>query len=226
MIDVRETVEAKVNSLWKEFKGEEFCRFSPHSIAQVPEEGLLFIGINPSLNKKAEQKLIERNDIKCEFHTLTNDPNGEYRYFRKFFEVSKKTNLDWGHIDILYNRETNQKKVEKILKTERGKDFIYKQCQITKEVLDKIIDLDKPRIFVVTNTLARNLLGDYHEEENDQKSTHFIGYDFIWDEELGTYTYKNNPFFFTSMLTGQRALDNGSFKRLVWHINFVKNKVG
>lgn len=219
MINVREIVEIKVNKLWQEFKGEEFCRFSPHSIAQVPEEGLLFIGINPSLNKKAEQKLIERNDIKCEFHTLTNDPNGEYRYFRKFFEVSKKTNLDWGHIDILYNRETNQKKIEKILKTATGARFIKKQCQITKEVLDEIIDSEKPRIFVVTNTLARKLLGN-------KKYSDFIGYDFIWDEELGTYTYKNNPFFFTSMLTGQRALDNGSFKRLVWPINFVKNKVG
>jgi len=60
----------------------------------------------------------------------------------------------------------------------------------------------------------------------NKKYSDFIGYDFIWDEELGTYTYKNNPFFFTSMLTGQRALDNGSFKRLIWHINFVKNKVG
>lgn len=49
--------------------------------------------------------------------------------------------------------------------------------------------------------------------------------DFKWDEELGTYTYKNNPFFFSSMLTGQRALDNGSFERLVWHIKKVKSKL-
>jgi len=36
---------------------------------------------------------------------------------------------------------------------------------------------------------------------------------------------KNVPIFFTSMLTGQRALDNGSFERLIWHINFVLGKI-
>ena len=44
-----------------------------------------------------------------------------------------------------------------------------------------------------------------------------MGFDFIFDEKLGTHKIVNNselentPVFFTSMLTGQRALDNGSF---------------
>jgi hypothetical protein len=95
---------------------------------------------------------------------------------------------------------------------------------ISKIVLDKIINEKKPRIFVVNNTLARELLGEYHLEKPTKKSNHWIGYDFIWNEDFGTYTYKNNAFFFTSMLTGQRALDNGSYQRLIWHINKVKNK--
>jgi hypothetical protein len=96
---------------------------------------------------------------------------------------------------------------------------------ITKSILEKVIDEKKPRIFVVNNSLARDLLGKYHTKTPNKKSNHFIGYDFVWDEMLGTHTYKNNPFFFTSMLTGQRALDNGSFQRLIWHINQVKKQI-
>jgi hypothetical protein len=224
MINVELIVKDKINALWREFKNEEYCRFSPNSIAEIPNDGLVFIGINPSMTDKVKEKLFQKNDINCEFHKLTYDINVDYRYFKKFFDVSEKTGLNWGHLDLLYNRETKQKKVAKLLKTERGRVFIYKQCMISKIVLDKIINEKKPRIFVVNNTLARELLGEYHLEKPTKKSNHWIGYDFIWNEDFGTYTYKNNAFFFTSMLTGQRALDNGSYQRLIWHINKVKNK--
>ena len=224
MISIELLVKEKINALWKEFKDEEYCKFSPNSIAEIPNDGLIFIGINPSMTDKVKKRLIEKNDINCEFHKLTYDIEQDYRYFKKFFDVAEKTGLNWGHMDLLYNRETNQKKVAGLLKTERGKDFIYKQCMISKIVLDKIIDENNPRIFVVNNTLARELLGEYHSEKPTKKSNHWIGYDFIWSEDFGTYIYKNNAFFFTSMLTGQRALDNGSYQRLIWHINLVKNK--
>jgi hypothetical protein len=32
---------------------------------------------------------------------------------------------------------------------------------------------------------------------------------------------ENIPIFFTSMLTGQRALDKGSYARLIWHIKYA-----
>ena len=111
------------------------------------------------------------------------------------------------------------------MKTERGKDFIYKQCMITKIVLDKLIDQNNSRIFVVTNSFARDLLGRYRKENEQKESEHWIGYDFVWNEDFGTYFYRNIPFFFSSMLTGQRALDNGSYERLIWQINYVKRKL-
>jgi hypothetical protein len=225
MVNIQNLVEERLNKLWKEFANAEFCEFSPNSILEVPDDGIIFIGINPSLIARVKKQLIEKNDIHCTFHKLINDKNKEYRYFKKFFEVGENTNLNWGHIDILYNRETNQKKIKEMLKHDRSKKFLAKQCEITRYVLDKLIDENKPRIFIVTNTLARNLLGKYHNQKPIEKSNHWIGYDFIWDENLGTYLYKNNPFFFTSMLTGQRALDNGSYKRLIWHINLVKDKM-
>ncbi|WAC01586.1 hypothetical protein N7U66_16780 [Lacinutrix neustonica] len=224
-MNIRDLIETKVNALWQEFKAEDYCKFSPNSIAEVPDNGIIFIGINPSMIKKVRLKLIEKDDINCEFYKLTYDESKEYRYFKKFFDVARKTGLNWGHLDILYNRETNQKKVKGLLKTERGKDFIYKQCMITKTVLDYLIDNDNPRIFVVTNSFARDLLGRYRKKDEPKKPKHWIGYDFIWNERPGTYFYKNNPFFFSSMLTGQRALDNGSYERLVWHVNLIKESL-
>ncbi len=68
---------------------------------------------------------------------------------------------------------------------------------------------------VVNNTLSREFLG---------KNNAWLNYNFEENENIGTQTYKNIPFFFTSMLTGQRALDIGSFERLIWHINYIKKK--
>jgi len=224
MINIEILVKDKINALWKEFSNEEYCKFSPNSIAEVPNDGLIFIGINPSMTEEVKKRLFEKNDINCEFHKLTYDKNIDYRYFNKFFDISEKTGLNWGHLDILYHRETKQKKVAELRKSERGKDFIYKQCMISKIVLDKLIDENNPRIFIVNNTLAKELLGEYHLVKTENKSNRWIGYDFVWSENFGTYVFKNNAFFFTSMLTGQRALDNGSYQRLIWHINLVKEK--
>jgi hypothetical protein len=177
------------------------------------------------MSEKVRLKLIEKNDVTCKFHTLTYDKNKDYRYFKKFFTVAEQTGMNWGHLDLLYNRETNQKKVEYLLKTERGKKFIFKQCIIIRSVLDELIDDENPRIFVVTNSFAKDLLGRYRKENEAREPEHWIGYDFVWNEDFGTYVYKNNPFFLSSMLTGQRALDKGSFERLVWHINLVRKKI-
>ena len=47
----------------------------------------------------------------------------------------------------------------------------------------------------------------------------------IFDDKIGTYKItlneKSVPVFFSSMLTGQRALDKGSFERLKWHVKNV-----
>lgn len=226
MINIQNLAEKKINDLWSEFSGIELCKFPPNSSLEIPKSGLVFIGINPSMGVDERERLTIKNDLKCEFYKLTYDEKIDYRYFKKFFEVAKQAEMDWGHLDILYCRETNQNNVKKLLKTERGKDFLYKQCMITKSILNEIIDKNNPRIFVVTNTFARDLLGRYRKLNAPKiESEWWIDFDFVWNENLGTYTYQGNPFFFSSMLTGQRALDNGSFERLVWHINQVKKKL-
>lgn len=56
------------------------------------------------------------------------------------------------------------------------------------------------------------------------------GWNFEFCTELGTHkiirhkTLNGTPVFFTSMLSGQRALDNGSKERLIWHIGKILNQ--
>ena len=48
-----------------------------------------------------------------------------------------------------------------------------------------------------------------------------------YDAELGVAMYKivdkRVPVFYSEMLPGAHAIDNGSFDRLVWHIKYVLN---
>ena len=94
-----------------------------------------------------------------------------------------------------------------LFKNELSRDFFEQQLIISKE----IIEMTKPKVIIVNNSLAR----DYFQFET------------LFDKLIGTPRIINNqvlegtPVFFTSMLTGQRALDLGSYERLKWHIKQV-----
>lgn len=106
------------------------------------------------------------------------------------------------------------------MKQEGGVDFIYQQLMVSKELIEHI----KPKAIVVSNTLARRFLG---KEMNEEKTLGvWMGYEFVFDKNIGTDVIQNGalrgtPVFFSSMLSGQRALDNGSKERLIWHLNKV-----
>jgi len=119
-------------------------------------------------------------------------------------------------LDIFYLRETSQNSVKDLLKRETSRDFLNKQWVLTKSILDALLQGSEKRIVVVSNAFARDIIMSNVNGLSE-------GYPLEFDEKIGTYTYKNTIFFFTSMLTGQRALDKGSFERLIWQINFIKN---
>lgn len=229
---IRNIVEEKVNEIWEKYK--EFSDVSPLAVSDIPDNGIIFIGINPSLGEKDRLKLQKSKDKQIAFYTLPdNSTNDIHPYFKKFIKVHEEVGLPWGHIDLLYIRETQQSKINEMLKNEKGIQFIYEQTRVTREVIDAIIEKANPKVFIVNNTLARGLLGRYKTKDGifpnniPENQTHWLDYMFEWDDEYGTFFLKekNIPFFFSSMFTGQRALDNGSFERLVWHINFVLKKL-
>lgn len=175
----------------------------------VEKKSLLFLGINPSYSGENKSR---------HFYTLSQRENEYKRYFSKFEEISKDVDLIWSHIDLLFLRETKQKFIDEIIRKEtNGLEFIWQQLQVSKKILEEI----NPKIIVVSNTKARQFLG---KEKKNGKNI-WLGYDFEFNDNIGTYQIKskdsnlyNTPVFFSSMLTGQRALDNGSFERLKWHI--------
>lgn len=174
---------------------------------------LLFIGINPSFGGEVGNFFYD------------NDQQGKvHKYFRKFQDISAKVELPWSHFDLLFVKETQQSKIEEICSEKNGIDFIVRQLEISK----RVIELAQPIMIVVNNTLARKFLGFNKDKAKNQDI--WLDYDFEFDNNIGTYIIKsgpleNVPVFFTSMLTGQRALDNGSYERLIWHINFAIEKL-
>ncbi len=222
MIDLKTKVEEPLNKLWKRYKNFDFCELPPLYPKEIKENAIIFIGINPSINEMDRKRVLSNQENEPHFYDL-HGAHKQHPYFKKFMDISLKTGLEWTHLDILYIRETQQAKVGDILKSKEGVDFIYQQTEITQVIIDELINQKQKIFFVVNNSLARVLLGK--DKSKDEKSKFWMGYDFIMNEDYGTYTLNGNPFFFTSMLTGQRALDLGSYERLIWHINFIKKQL-
>nr|WP_319273536.1 hypothetical protein [uncultured Draconibacterium sp.] len=209
IIDVKKEFGHEIENLWLERKFESIdIKERGFGVQrEINCNALFFIGINPSYNDKPGSVYYEN------LHGET------HRYFKKFIEISSEVEMKWTHLDLLYVRETSQNKVKSITKTNLGHEFIDEQLRITK----RIIEMAKPQIVVVNNTYARDLL------MSDSFSS--LKFEFEFDENLGTERIVNHsllagtPVFFSSMLTGQRALDRGSYRRLIWHINYVKRMI-
>jgi hypothetical protein len=172
--------------------------------AEIIENALLFIGINPSYAS------VNTNSTHFNCFSTHQQSGADHAYYRKFATISNQVKVPWSHLDMLFYQETAQNSFHEIEKANGGKEFIATQLQITKQILEKA----KPKVIVVSNTLARKLFN-----EN-------LNLNCVFDNEIGTHRInegllKGTPVFFTSMLTGQRALDNGSFERLQWHIDCV-----
>lgn len=219
MIDIKADFGKEIEALWDKHANADKT-FKERGFAvpcEIKKGGILFLGINPSFD---EEEFKKKPDAGKVFYPLYDEK--PHKYFTKFIDIANDLKESWSHIDLLFVRETDQKAVGKLLSG--NVDFFYRQLLISK----RIIELAKPNVIVVNNTLARLFLG-YHQNEEKDKDV-WIGFNFDFDENLGTEKIINHeilsgtPVFFTSMLTGQRALDTGSYRRLKWHINFVLDK--
>ena len=216
---VKEKFETEIKEIWdnENFRNFEVIKrgFGIQDI--ILKKSIMFIGINPSFDERKDKP-------SQEFYNISQ--TGEsHPYFNKFKIIAGNQNHHWTHFDLLFFRETNQRYVNELLKKTNGVEFIYRQLEVSKKVLIEA----KPKVLIISNTMARHFTG--FEKNQEQTQGVWMGFDFVFDEKLGTHKIVNNsdldntPVFFTSMLTGQRALDKGSFERLNWHINFVLNQI-
>lgn len=167
-------------------------------------DGLLFVGINPAFKTNPGSSF--------------NNSINKYPYFKSFPEISKKCgfNGDFSVLDILAVRCTKQSTIRDAIN--KNKDF-KEFCQRQFDVFKKMVCEARPKVIVVCNAYARQWM------QNRVFNKSAFDYDF--DENIGTYRIKGNneldrtPVLFTSMLTGQRALDKGSLERLEWQIRHI-----
>jgi hypothetical protein len=211
-ISIKEKFENQIEELWNnpKFENIEVKKFGYAQQDNQSTDSLLFIGINPSNS--------EGNSAK---YFYINGDVGTHPYFNKFIDISKEIKLNWCHLDLFFVRETNQNTIKNLVysKNQTETEFMWEQLLISKAMIEMV----KPKIVVVNNSLSRDLLGFYGG---------WLNYKFEFDNELGTRVIQNDesnlkgvPVFFTSMLTGQRALDIGSYERLVWHLKMVNEKL-
>ena len=189
----------------------------------ITNPDVLFIGINPSY----------QSDFPLVKGTYSKPPNVP-GYFRPFHKVEQdlKANynrdITWTHVDLLAIRESQQAYVENNLNKKRqGQEFIIEQLAISKEIIEHF----NPKVIVVPNLLARELLSRNKKELAGGRIVgEWMDCEFEFDNKLGTDkmidggVLNNTPIFFTGMMTGQRAVDRGTFQRLVWHIESILEK--
>lgn len=201
VFSIKELFEERLEKIWEEASPEWGLIIERgYSIQnEVYHNQMLFIGANPAYDEKPS---------KCFYN---NECVLRFPYFKKFPQIANYCGLKWSHIDLFFIRETNQKIVES--RFYNYEDAFLKQ---NLEIAREIIQLAQPKVIVVSNAFASKVIRSVFETR--------------FDSNIGTHRIINNkallnvPIFFTSMLTGQRALDNGSFERLKWHIKFVLNQ--
>lgn len=187
------------------------------------------MGLNPSLSKKGLSKIIKGEKhlsglstqiflsknftlkIKRAILEIEALAIQKHAYYSKFSEIGREQVFKWNHVDLFFIRNTNQKFIEKEFKNEKHNAFF--QNQMISSI--KYALGFKPKVIVVCNAFASAII----------KQRYCAVLQF--DSRLGAYRFgnkKTSPYvIFSGMLTGGRALDNGSYTSLKWHLNLILN---
>lgn len=182
--------------------------------SELSKGKILFLGINPSFRENHD-KVIGFNRILFEKEIIKVNDNERYKYFKIFSQVAKDN--PWTHFDIFPFREKNQNILTTFIKNKKFEQMIESFVQIASQIIEE----SNPSLIVVTNAyLSRTF---FHNISDNTNSENIILFNTEFSDKLGTHLIqdgklKNTPIFFTSMLSGQRALDIGSRERLEWHI--------
>jgi len=230
-----------VLKLWKCYHDHKkrnfkiYTKLMPLLYPPLSKGCLLFIGINPSFKVSYMQKMAnhvnetedlfnfirynecENKDrliekiIDCEKYARS-----DYIYFRKFKEIGEEVCLDWEHLDLFFVRTKNQKEFENICIENRNQMELSPFAQEQVDISFKAIKAIKPKIIVVANALASKIIIAQDKFEICSQGFNDYGYDKIKIDR------RKVPIFFSGMINGQHALDNGSRNRLVWHIKEAK----
>lgn len=221
----------RILEVWKNNLLQTENTYIPLFYREIHKHSLLFVGLNPSFNPLKWQNYLtsmpDSGIVVEEFFKF--DPNkrveiekvldieeailDKHTYFKRIEEISEEIfekyakNKRWAHLDLFFFRLTKQELLKSIIYTDKQLNkFANDQLEISLELIQE----SEPAIIIVINALACKIIRERWGSQiiyNDER-----GYDEI------TLRGKVVPIFFSGMLSGQRALDNETFKRLKWHI--------
>jgi len=227
-----ESINLKIIKVWNDYPTES-GKYLPILYPKFNQGRILFIGLNPSFSDKVFKKILKGTKYEgINIKEKLNRKNKDYDfliwlesraanekdacdYFAKFHNISESVKLPYHHIDLFYFREKTQKETKKRIGVFNKKkefllnDFALSQLRIAKEIINEI----NPRIIIVANAFASDIINKHDLFKIDKSKFEVNGYDFL------EINHNKIPIIFSSMLTGRRALDNHSFRRLKWIIN-------
>ncbi|MGM9790953.1 MAG: hypothetical protein ACI3Y4_00955 [Candidatus Cryptobacteroides sp.] len=178
--------------------------------SELPHNDVLFVGMNPAFTKK--------DNTGSDFYPVETADNLFFNEIRKFsYDTLGYSNP--SHHDLLFLRHTNQKElIDLFCKTE----FWNRQLEISKEIISEL----SPKLIVVLNAGASKCFAGLFNPDTNYPIDEFTR-ELRYDETLGAYRFiingKSTPVLFSGMLSGQRAIDNGSKRSLQWHISYICN---
>lgn len=228
--NIHTEVNRKLREIWRAHLvsnawPEAIPKLWPLQYQPMEPSKLLFVGLNPSHNQRDNQLLsiqvgkgidpfsdehanfiLRRDEESMGLHGGRLHP-----YFRQFSRFDPTG--EWNHIDLFAIRHTNQSEVAAALRLNEdagfSSPFVRVQVELTRSLMAEL----HPPAVVVVNALGSTIVKRYLNEQNPN---------FALDDETGFYWSSINgrrvPFFFSGMLTGQRAIDNHSLERLIWHV--------
>ena len=224
------SINYDIINLWKKNFNDNYQALGPIFYGKFNKECVLFIGCNPSFSERGFKKILkdteyEKIDPKDFFKWKKILDNLEYNvneciliekiavkrhdFFKPLKDIAGLLGLPFQHVDLFLYKQTSQAEFKK---------RIFKNGNINKFGLDqiaifrKIISESQPKIIVVANALVAKIIREQFMSSISE-----------FDEKNGFHWFslsknKKIPIFFSSMITGQRALDIYSRERLVWHI--------
>ena len=223
-----EQYNQEIRNLWKpefdnaikstENTNVKFKQFCFH--VKQDESPIWFFGMNPSLPRPLKEIFNPDNDLTdnliYDLKDEQEEMHGELQYFLKaieFFENEVKNPKSVVPIfhDLYPVRHTNQKEFVQFIEHEENKEFREKLDEATKNLIDGIM----PDIIVIANAKASELMQKIFFGKSEPEKIKLKG------ETKRTYKFngKKTVMIFSSMLSGQRALDTYSRSRLAREIS-------
>jgi hypothetical protein len=225
---INEPINSKILATWNKHFGTNDKVLAPIFYDDFKQGGLLFVGMNPSFNPKGMRAILRGTEFEkldfesfSKWNTAMSDPTHvdtsirmgrlvkeKYSPLKRMHEIAKECNTHFQHIDLFVYRQTNQNEFLPLIRDTKRvlNEFGRDQLEIFLEALKEI----RPEAIVVSNAGSCGIIREHFKDKlsfDEYRGFHWLKLD---NERV--------PIFFSSMLSGQRALDTGSYERLKWHV--------